>query len=252
MEEQSTAQESVVDEQSPALQDETEVTTTEDDTQHETDAPVAEADPAEATPEAPVSEPTTEAEVVEEEPEWTPTQIEAPNVQAPNMQQFVDAEGNLDVANYQAAQAKWASDLVAAAVSQSTQAVKLQSDYEKEWYKAEDRYPELKKNRQLKDMVQAIHANSAQPGFKYLSPLKAAEQLFALRGEAKADGMKAAQQSRTVQAAASLGNPNPPAPAQSTDRAKQLKDQMRTGGTRAERQSATHAYIGELLKSGRI
>lgn len=213
-------------------------------------------------PEAVESDPQPEAEAEDEEPEWVPQPLQRPqvdtsNLQRPQISQFVDASGNVDLMRYEQAVAAYEQQKDAAyqnalsqAVSTATQSADLRLRYEKEWSKAETKYPELAKNRQMRDMVQAIHANSAVTG-KYLSPVKAADQLFSLRGEAKAEGIKAARETRTVQAAAGLANPNPPAPA-SGNKASQLKEQMRSGKTVAERKAASQGYLKAMIDAGLI
>lgn len=251
MEEQ-TAQPEV---QPQELQEETvEVTSQHETNEENVETPATE----EPTPEASESEPAVE------EPEWVPEPIEPPRfqrpeVKRPRMNDFVNPQTNeVDIVAYEAAMDQYESAREQAldqglqdAFTKADKVAEYKTTYQREWAKAEDKYQELKTNKQLKDMVFAIHSNSAQPGFKYLSPMKAAEQLFGIRGEAKSEGIRAAQESRTVQAAASLGNPNPPAPAQSGDRLKQLKDGMKTG-TKVQRQQATQAYLKELMESGKL
>lgn len=239
MDEQSaqTASEETPVEQPQESQDSTQV---EDN--HESDVTN---ESAETPTETPESAPKAKEEVVEEEPEWKPEPFKAPTLAAPDVRQFVDAEGNLDLGRYNQAQQEWSTNALQAATQAAMQVVSQSNAYQREWSKAEDKYPELKSNKQLKDMVQAIHANSAQPGFKYLSPAKAADQLFAIRGEAKSEGMKAAKESRTVQAAAGLGNSNPPATTQSDNRAA-LKAKMKTG-SKVERAEATREYLKLIL-----
>ena len=129
------------------------------------------------------------------------TTFVAPTVPAAvDIQQFIDANGNLDVAAFNAAQAAQIQAAVSAAVQQSANERK----YERTWDKAFEAYPELRKNKELRNMVQAIHANSPATG-KYLSPKQAAEKFLGFAGAAKQQGIKAATQTRTVQAAAGLG-----------------------------------------------
>jgi hypothetical protein len=248
------AQAPASDEQSQAIQEPTQEETQEVVTQDEQDETIAE--PVEQTeqtaPEYPESEAPTQEQYVEEEPDWQPQPLDVPQAQLPDIRNYVDAEGNLDLNVYNAALSNAINGVVTTAVTASTSAVTMQSRYEKEWNKAENKYPELSKNKQLKDMVQAIHANSAQPGFKYLSPEKAADQLFAIRGEAKSEGMKAAQVTRTVQSAAALGSPNPAAPVAEGNKIAQLKEQMKYGATKTDRSNATTSLLKELISKGQI
>lgn len=221
-----------------------------DDANDEQDVETSE-EAAEETTETPVPAPKAEPEETEEE--FVPKALERPDTTPPDIRKFVDAEGNLDLVSYQTAQAEWMQKSMDAAISSSREAAQMANRYEKEWNKAEDAYPQLKKDKELKDMVMAIHANSANPGYKYLSPLRAAEKLFGVQEAAKAAGAAGARETRTVQQAAALANPNPPAKADgSGDKLNQLKEQMRHGKTSRERKEASAAYLSALVNAGRL
>lgn len=204
--------------------------------------------------EDPAPEPAPAPEPKEVEEEFVPRAIERPDLTAPNIQDFVDPEGNLDLIKYQTAQGQWMQKSMDAVVNSSREAATMASRYEKEWNKAEDTFPALKKDKGLKDMVMAIHADSTNPGRTYLSPTKAAEKLFGVREAAKAEGAAGARETRTVQQAAALANPNPPAKTEGSGDTKlnQLKEQMRHGKTAKERQEASAAYLEGLVKTGRL
>ena len=221
--------------------------------QHETDEQhEVEETPAEETTEAKTTTPPAPKEEAVEE-EFVPKAIERPDTTPPDIRQFVDAEGNLDLMSYQNAQAQWMQRAMDAAINTSREAAQMANRYEKEWSRAEEAYPQLKKDKELKDMVMAIHANSANPGYKYLSPLKAAEKLFGVQQAAKAEGAAGARETRTVQQAAALATPNPPAKTENgANKLNQLKEQMRTGKTARERKEASAAYLDALVKSGRL
>jgi len=135
---------------------------------------------------------------------------------------------------------------VQAAVQQSANERK----YEKTWDKAYEAYPELRKNKDLRNMVQAIHANSPTTG-KYLSPKQAAEKFFGFAGAAKQQGIKAAQTTRTVQAAAGLGVAGTQVTPTGNKEA-QLRDQMHNAPTLKGRQDANKALLEALITSGRV
>lgn len=176
---------------------------------------------------------------------------QTPKVAPVDISNFINPETQeLDAVAYNQAIQEQMSASVQAAVQQATTMSSMQTKYEKQWDKAYEKYPELKGNREYKDMVQAIHANSALPGSKYLSPAKAAEKLFGIRSEAKAEGMKTAQTTRRVQAAANLGNPTPPVEAVN-NKSDSLKGKMLTGSA-VERKQATTDYIAELMRTGRF
>lgn len=222
-------------------------------TEDEPNEPNVETEEAEVeSPTEPVAQPAPKP--AEEEPEeFLPKALERPDTTPPDIRQFVDAEGNLDLVSYQTAQAQWMQKAMDAAINLSQERVQQLSRYEKEWNKAEDAFPQLKTDKELKDMVMAIHANSANPGYKYMSPLKAAEKLFGVQQAAKAAGAAGARETRTVQQAAALANPNPPARTEGGDsKLTQLKDKMRTGKTARERKEASAAYLSELVKAGRL
>lgn len=177
----------------------------------------------------------------EEETFVAPTQPQPVDIQS-----YIDANGNLDVAAFNAAQAAQTQAAIQAAVQQAANERK----YERTWDRAYEAYPELKKNKELRNMVQAIHANSPVTG-KYLSPKQAAEKFFGFAGAAKQQGIKAATQTRTTQAAASLGVTGVAA-APTTNKIAQLRDQMANGSTIKERNDATRATLEELVRSGAI
>lgn len=226
-----------------------------DESQHETD----ENQPLEeeaVQPEASEPETQQEEEVEPEEEEgFNPSQLESlqgPAVQTVEIQQYIDEEGNFDAIGYNSAMQQQIAAQTQAAVQQAVATTQMQQSYDKEWNKALDKYPELKKDRELRDMVQDIHANSAMPGRKYLSPAKAAEKIFGIRSSAKAEGMKAAQQTRQVQAAANLGSPNPPAAEGTTDKSASLKETMKSGATRKIREAATRDYLSQMMQQGKF
>lgn len=239
-------------EETPETQEVVE-TTTEDEPQ-EQDVPVSEEgeQPTPPTPPAPSPTPAPAPQEPAEE-EFVPKAVERPDTTPPDIRKFVDAEGNLDLVSYQTAQAEWTQKVMDATINASREQATMANRYEKEWNKAEDAYPQLKKDKELKDMVMAIHANSANPGYKYLSPLRAAEKLFGVQAAAKAEGAAGARETRTVQQAAALASPNPSAKTESGDtKLKQLKETMKSGKSARERREASAAYISELVKTGRL
>lgn len=218
---------------------------------------VAEAPDVQQTEEV---EPQADAPTVEE-PEVNPfqrTQLPpVPQVAAPNVSQFIDpTTGIFDQVAFQNAQMEYQNNLQQslaqvqqAAIQAATEEIRMERQYEKDWNKAYDVWPELKSDKKLEAMVQAIHAQSANPGQAYKSPAKAAQELKALIGGSKQEGMKAATEVRQVQAAAGLGVTNPPARVQG-DRASTLKNQMMNGTTLHERQSAGSSLLEDMVRNG--
>lgn len=243
-------------------EEQTPVETTEEETQEvvesaetDTDDETNEQDveTSEETTEEVVEKPVAKPEPEETEEEFVPKALERPDTTPPDIRKYVDAEGNLDLVSYQTAQSEWMQKSMDAAINSSREAAQMANRYEKEWNKAEEAYPQLKKDKELKDMVMAIHANSANPGYKYLSPVKAAEKLFGVQEAAKAAGAAGARETRTVQQAAALANPNPAAKTDSAGtKLNQLKEQMRHGKTSRERKEASAAYLSELVNTGRL
>lgn len=250
--------------QAQELQDQSEETQVEtNDEQDEQDvAEVSESEAQGEEPQAEVAETAVVEEDEEEESSFNPQafqQPQAPQLPPIDINQFVDTEGRIDMVAYnQAIQNQFQQQLAAVqqqTIQQATQYTTALSQYEKDWHKAEDRFPQLKgkQGKDLKDMVQAIHAQSAaNPNGKYLSPLKAAEKFFGATSQAKAEGIKTAQETRTVQQAATLANPNPPAEPQDRANVNNLKETMRRGTTRADRQQATNAYLTQLIEKGML
>lgn len=161
---------------------------------------------------------------------------------------FIDEAGNFDLAGYTAANAQQTQATIQAAVDQARQ----ERAYEKTWDKAYEAFPELRKDKNLRDMVQAIHANSPQTG-KYISPKQAAEKLFGLRGQAKQEGIRAAQETRTVQAAANLGQATTAATTSTaSSKVTELRNARNAAPTLKAREDANAALLAELVKSGAI
>jgi hypothetical protein len=183
--------------------------------------------------------------------EFVPEVIEPPKATPPNINQFVDAEGNLDLAAYNQAQTEFLQNFSNQILSTATRMSDMRSKYEKTWDDAYQTYPQLRSDKELRDMVQAIHANSTTSG-KYLSPKAAAARLFGVRNAAKAEGAKQSKETRTVQAAAALATPNAPAATSATNKLTQLKEKMRSGKTVAERKSASADYLAELVRTGKL
>lgn len=188
------------------------------------------------------SAPETPEEDDEEDNTFAP--VAAP--QPVDINAFIDENGNFDGIAFNAAQQAQIAQAVQAAVQQSANERK----YEKTWDKAYESFPELRKNKELRNMVQAIHANSPATG-KYLSPKQAAEKFFGFAGAAKQQGIKAAQTTRTVQAAAGLGITGAAATPSGSKEA-QLRDQMHNAPTLEGRQAANKALLEALISSGKV
>jgi hypothetical protein len=211
---------------------------------------------------APVAE---RAEAEEEDEDDTPAYDPAaaanatkalPQVQPLDVNKFVDEDGRIDMVAYNQAVTEQMSQQIAAAtqaaVQQATTMNSLQNQYNQDWAKAETKFPELKKDPGLREVVMAVHAQSAAAGGKYKSPLAAAKEIMALRGGAKAEGVKQAQTTRTVQAAASLASPNAPTTSASKRSVGQLREKMRNATNTTDRRAATNSVIKAMIESGQL
>lgn len=246
-----------VESQTQELQDQAAPAAPVEDTQDtentEVDSPEQSQEGIEA-PESDTQLQSATAEVIpepeEDEPEFIPQATQIPTIEQVDISKFIDANGNFDAVAYNQALQSQIAQETASAVAQATAVNTNVRLYEKEWDKAYDKFPQLKGNtpeaKRQRAMVQAIHAQSANPGQKYLSPSKAAAELFGFASEQRKVGRQAATESRTVQAAANLGQSTPPAPATSSKN-DDLKGKMRHAKTAKERADAAHELLKQIV-----
>lgn len=114
---------------------------------------------------------------------------------------------------------------------------------QKLWDKAFDKYPELKKDKSLRDTVQALRFGQALQTGKILSPAQAAEKLVRREINAKVEGIKAATETVKVQASAHVETSNIP-----TDQ-KATKTQELFGKIGSRNPHEADAAQRELIKS---
>jgi hypothetical protein len=167
-----------------------------------------------------------------------------------DINQFMDADGNLDVRSYNQAVNQRMEQIAQSQSSLLETKMSLQSSYKDQWNKATEYWPELKGNTKLRAMVNAVHQESIE-GDKYVSPLAAAREVRAMFGQQKQQGIQAAKVSRTTQSAAHLERSAAPANA-TGNRESQLKDQIKNARSVKEHSEAMNGYLSELIKSGRL
>lgn len=119
------------------------------------------------------------------------------------------------------------------------------------WHKAQDKYPELKSDKQLASEVQALRmgmlmneVNNGNEKAKILSPSQAYDRLQKRFATAKAEGVKQGTENIKVQESAYVETVNP-GTGQGKDK-DSLFRQMRSSN-RAESEQATNSYLEKLL-----
>lgn len=216
----------------------------------ETEAPESEQvseqtnDEQDVTPEAPVVE--------EEEEDVSPFQ-NLPQTQqvSPLSQEDLQINpetGEVDVNALLGAFNTRLNEVQQSTVTQSNNMAQLRDQYKSEWEKAEKKYPELKENRQLKEWVYARHADALEREGKYLSPTKAADQLFGITKQAQQKGMETANANVEVQKSARLESSN------STTRqsvSSDLKAQLNSSNP-VEAATARRAILAQRIREGRL
>jgi len=167
----------------------------------------------------PQGEPQTEVPAQASQPVEEDEEIEYPNYQLPpaspiDFSQLPVGEDNLIDPNALAASI---NQSIAAAEQRATlqaqQVYQEQRAEEKAWDKAFEKYPELKNNRDLRDMVQNARlgeitnllSRTQDPrSVKLPTPAAMADKLFKYMGNAKAEGMKQATENTVVQQSAHI------------------------------------------------
>ncbi len=168
------------------------------------DAPIQE-----GTPEAPSAP---EAETVEEEEDYGYPDYQLPQMENLDLSKLPVDENNLIDPN---ALAGVINQQIATAEERATmraqQAFQEQQAETKAWEKAYEKYPDLKGNKELRDMVQQTRIGQFTDAFsktknpsevKLRSPMQVAETLFRHIGSAKQEGMKQATTNTVVQQSA--------------------------------------------------
>jgi hypothetical protein len=167
--------------------------------------------PPPADPSAPAPEPATPTEELEDY-EYQNYQI--PNYQPLDLTNLPVDENNLVDPN---ALAQTINQSIAAASERATlmaqQSYQEQRIEEKSWDKAYEKYPELKTNKELRDIVHRTRlgevtdllSRSQNPqSVKLPTPGQVAEKLFKHLGTARADGVRQANENTVIQASAHI------------------------------------------------
>lgn len=252
-------QDQVAESQTQELQDGVAEAADVEDTQDTQDAEVDAPEQSQEVSEAPESdaqqadsttqESSQEGGEEEEEEQFVPQAPQIPQIKPVDINDFI-TDGNFDADGYNKALQAQMSAQMQAVVAETTGRNQLERQYEKEWDKAYDKFPQLKGNtpeaKQMRGMVQAIHAQSANPGQKYLSPARAASQFFDFASGQRKVGRSAATESRTVQASANLGRTTPPAQAVSSKN-DDLKGKLKHGKTAQDRKDAAHELLKQIV-----
>jgi hypothetical protein len=219
--------------------------------------------------EAPVEEATstTEEEVQPETPEAQAedlTELEIPdfmlemqNQNVPDVPQFdvtqlpTDEQGNVRPEAFNQAINGAIQAAIAAAVGQSTAQTQITQLETREWNSALTQFPQLK-DPKVRGMVKAIRNQSVMDsgGKGYLSPTKAAEQLFGALGQAKQEGIKSAQTQTRIQKSATLESATSSTPTEGSRKA-ELRQRMSSSNPE-EARSARREMIKEMIRDGQI
>jgi hypothetical protein len=193
-------------------------------------------------------------------PQQTPTpqnQSQVQPVPQLNPQDFADDYGNVDMAKFsQAMQARDAAlaQQVAQSVSQNvlqqtTQLNLAMRQEERLWKKAEEAYPDLNGNKELRDMVHNLRVNYVERGSK-MTPKQAADKIFKYVKGAKEQATQDATQTVRVQASAHLesaGNTASQETLQTRDNISQIGHHDRRTARNARENT-----LKDWIKSGKI
>lgn len=232
----------------------------------EVEAPVAQAPEAEAPTQEPAqAEPTQQ---YAQEPVQAPVQEQTqddgveldtlPNYgQTPELQPFdwsnlpQDVEGNIDPNAFAAAINQQITQATEVARQQARMEAQEQIKEQKLWEQAENSYPELKQDKELRDMVKNARWGEwvATNGQKNPSPKAIADKIFNKIGQAKKLGVEQAQNNVRIQESAVLETASNTA--QSSPQA-DLRTRVASANSREQRDTATSELLKNLIDSGDI
>ena len=227
--------------------------------------------------EAPVA-PSTETETVQEpvqapsepasEPVQAPAQTETyddgveldtlPNYgTSPELQPFdwsnlpQDTDGNIDPNAFAAAINQQITQATEVARQQARVEAQEQIKEQKLWEQAENAYPELKQDKELRDMVKNARWGEwvATNGQKNPSPKQIADKIFNKIGQAKKLGVEQAQNNVRIQETAALETASNTA---GSTPAQDLQSRVASASTREQKESATSELLKTLIDSGDI
>lgn len=241
-----------------------EPTTQEADPQVETPVLAPETEPEQTSEPVKENEQDANDEAVESETETAPAPTKEEDEEAPfPLQQSnaevtpftvedlkTDAEGNVDLAALMDSFNQRLNQVQQGTVSQTQQMVEVRDRYKSEWDKAEAKYPELKDNQQLKEIVYARHADALERQGKWKSPLKAADEIISLIKGAETKGIETAQKNVEVQKSASLetsSSSSAPSSTVSSDMQARLNSTDPTVASAARRE-----VIAQRIRDGKL
>lgn len=219
----------------------------------EAPAPTQEPAQAEPTPEAPVQ--------AQAQPEVADDGVELdtlPNYgQAPELQPFdwsnlpQDVEGNIDPNAFAAAINQQITQATEVARQQARMEAQEQIKEQKLWEQAENSYPELKQDKELRDMVKNARWGEwvATNGSKNPSPKAIADKLFNKIGKAKQMGVEQAQNNVRIQESAVLETASNTA---TSNPQSELRTRVASANSREQKDTATTELLKTLIDSGDI
>lgn len=163
--------------------------------------------------------------------------------QMPELQ--VGDDGTLDVNNLN----QWAQGVVQSAQYQSAKQFAELREEDRQWSKVYEKYPEVRENKKLRDLVHKQRLGNITAGGKN-DVVKAAKEIFALRSEGLTEGKKSAQQSITRQKSADLETASTPTDTTSSRR-EELSILM-TSRSRRVAEGARQQLLKDLIERGEI
>lgn len=235
------------------------------ETPEPTPAPVEVIQPAETTEVSePVSEtvaPTTtevpaEDTVTEEEPqEYIPPAQQVPQI---DPAAFADENGYVDVNKLTAAINSAINNVQQTASVTAQREMAAQKNEERLWNSAIDKYPDLKTDRTLRDLVQQARIGRTTEAFrgagndpqrlaqvKIPTPTQIASDLFKRIGQAKSEGVKSATETTTV--AQTNVTPASGSAAPTTSKREELFSKIRDPRDRIGAENAQRELLKDLL-----
>ena len=188
-----------------------------------------------------VEQPSTPEESYEEDtvevPQYQPSEIDLDSLpRDPENPEYVDPRAYAQALQQQAREA-------------ARQEFAEQRAEEKLWEKAQEAYPELKTNKELRDLVHNSRMGEIVVG-KNPSPKQVADRLFKYLNVAKADGVKQAQSNVVVQESARLETSSTRSNENSVDRSSLLGKVSSYNSQ--ERDSAVDMLLKDMFDSGEL
>lgn len=230
----------------------------------EVEAPAAPATEAEAPTQEPAqAEPTQQyaQEPVQQAEQTADDGVELdtlPNYgQTPELQPFdwsnlpQDVDGNIDPNAFAAAINQQITQATEVARQQARMEAQEQIKEQKLWEQAENSYPELKQDKELRDMVKNARWGEwvATNGQKNPSPKAIADKIFNKIGKAKQMGVEQAQNNVRIQESAVLETASNTA---TSNPQSELRTRVASANSREQRDTATTELLKTLIDSGDI